>query len=55
MFMKNQQFQWVGTIFFLLLLDFYKEHVITVATTVDERNPAPIDMDNIPLFKGFHR
>jgi len=24
-------------------------------TTVDERNPAPVDMENIPFFIGFHR
>ena len=24
-------------------------------TTVDGRNPAPVDMDTIPLFTGFHR
>ena len=23
--------------------------------TVDGRNPAPVDMVNIPLFTGFHR
>jgi len=23
-------------------------------TTVDGRNPAPVDMVNIPLFVGFH-
>jgi len=23
--------------------------------TVDGRNPAPVDMENIPFFIGFHR
>jgi len=26
----------------------------TVDSTVDGRNPAPVDMINIPLFIGFH-
>ena len=29
-------------------------HPKKVASTVDGRNPAPVDIVNIPLFSGFH-